>query len=235
MQQPLGVEVLQGFSHGQCDPQRHRFVEDLLPGERLLDGHPFDVLHDEKGVTIDLAGVDGRDHIRVREPRGEPGFADEPHAVLGAPRQSGVEDLHRDDPVKARAAGPDTPGPSLPPGAWRESGSRGSKADPAPARAGVDPVGRREAIASIQLPGSGVGRHAVGLCRRAVSVHSLVGLGQKTPERGDQPAQAVPFGANGLELVRRAVSFPARNGRSQYRQLTHRSRYSTRTRRSCPQ
>ncbi len=101
VQQPMSVEVFQSFRHGQRDAQGHGFIEDWLPAQRGLNCHAFDVLHDEVRMTIDLAGVDGRDQVRVRELCCELGLAHEPHAELGAAGQVCVEDLHGDDPVEA--------------------------------------------------------------------------------------------------------------------------------------
>ena len=65
MDEPFLGGVLERLGNRQRDPERFFLLEDLVLVEEIFDGGPFDVLHDEIIVAVDLAGVDGVHHVIV--------------------------------------------------------------------------------------------------------------------------------------------------------------------------
>ena len=104
--QPLLGGVLERLGDRQRDPEGFFLLEDLVLVEVILDRGPFDVFHDEVIVAVDLAGVDGVDHVIVRELGGDHGLALEPLDEFFVLGQRVEQDLDGDDPVDAKSAWP---------------------------------------------------------------------------------------------------------------------------------
>ena len=114
-QHVLGLDVTvdeaRPVGGGQCG--QHGLEERERPGGRhraLLADHvaqrvPGDQLHGEVDGAVLLALVVDRHHVRVREPGGGPGLADEPGRELLVVAHPRVHDLDRDRAVQADVGG----------------------------------------------------------------------------------------------------------------------------------
>ena len=102
---PRWCGVLERLGDRQHDPDGLLLLEDLVLVEVVLDRRPFDVLHHEVVVAVDLAGVDRVDDVVVRELGGDLGLALEPLDELLVLGQGVEQDLDGDDPVDADLLG----------------------------------------------------------------------------------------------------------------------------------
>ena len=75
------------------------------PVDPLLQRLPFDVLEDDVGVAVVLAGVDHRDDVGVGELGHRPRLLAEALELVGLLGHLAVHDLDRDRAVERRVAG----------------------------------------------------------------------------------------------------------------------------------
>ena len=102
---PRECACLSASAIASDDPQGLFLVEGLVLVEEILDGGPFDILHDEVVVAVDLAGVDRVDDVVMRELGGDHRLALEPLDEFFVLGQGLEQDLDGDDPVDALLLG----------------------------------------------------------------------------------------------------------------------------------